>query len=123
MPAVHRIDPTLFNIPQMYGSAGEPSLLSMPSIGSYQGGPRSMHSGGSMAPLLALLGGGLGGLLSGNAQAPDMPPAPQPEPQWNDEPLDIMPDNMKFGDAFAKARKMGLQVFTWRGKPYTTKLK
>jgi hypothetical protein len=41
----------------------------------------------------------------------------------NDEPLDLMPDAMKFGDAFGKARKMGLVEFTWRGKSYTTQLK
>ena len=78
-----------------------------------------------MMPLLGLLGGGLGGLLSGNAMAPEMPPAPAPPPlpPANDEPIDIMPDSMKFKEAFAKARKMGLQVFTWRGKPYTTEVK
>ena len=41
----------------------------------------------------------------------------------NDEPLDIMPGQMRFDKAFAKARKMGLVQFTWRGKSYTTELR
>jgi hypothetical protein len=43
--------------------------------------------------------------------------------QRQDEPIDIMDGNLGFSDAFAKARKMGLVEFTWRGRPYTTKLK
>ena len=32
-------------------------------------------------------------------------------------------DTMPFGQAFASARKAGLQQFNWKGKPYTTKQK
>ena len=37
--------------------------------------------------------------------------------------LDIMPNSLPFGKAFATARKMGLVEFTWRGANYTTKYK
>ena len=40
--------------------------------------------------------------------------APQRQPQQR---------NQTFGQAFAAARKQGLQTFTWRGKLYNTKLK
>lgn len=43
--------------------------------------------------------------------------------QRQDEPVDVMDGSLGFSDAFAKARKMGLVEFTWRGRPYTTKLK
>jgi len=32
-------------------------------------------------------------------------------------------DTLSFGKAFNIARKMGLEVFNWKGKPYTTKLR
>lgn len=205
MNPLHRIEPQLLTLPQFYGSAGEPTLGALPSLGPQTRG-MPMPQGGVLAPmaLMGILGGGFGGLLSGNAQAPEVKQPtfdsqfntilnPQEEVQfgewkqkfaphdsgadydlrgafksgltpspenghwadtfkkpnhptfsdqsnyaqyglpgrWNgdtyvphpDAPLDIMSDAMKFGDAFGKARKMGLVQFTWRGKDYTTKLK
>jgi hypothetical protein len=123
--ALHRIEPRLLSVPGLYGPAGEPSFdtmpaLSMPLMAQLQpGGAQGL----GLSPLLGLLAASL---FSRNAQGPGMlqmglPPVPEEKP--NDEPVDVMPDTMKFGDAFAKARKMGLVEFTWRGKPYTTKLK
>ena len=40
-----------------------------------------------------------------------------------DTPVDVMSSDLGFNKAFAMARKMGLEEFTWRGKPFTTKLK
>lgn len=42
-------------------------------------------------------------------------------PASNERTVDAMADSLRFNQAFAKARKMGLVEFTWRGKPYTTK--
>jgi hypothetical protein len=122
--ALHRIEPRLLSVPGLYGSAGEPSFdtmpaLSMPLMSRLQG----QLQGPGLSPLLGLLAASL---FSRGAQGPGMlemglPAIPEEKP--NDEPLDVMPDELKFGDAFAKARKMGLVEFTWRGKPYTTKLK
>lgn len=119
--ALHRIEPRLLTIPQFYGSAGEPSLLmgmpntSMPPMSYLQG----QSQGPGLSPLLGLLAASL---FSGQAQSPQMGVLARTE-KPNDESIDIMPSEMKFGDAFAKARKMGLVEFTWRGNPYTTKLK
>jgi len=118
-----RIEPSLLSVPQFYGSAGEPSMMSMPTPsmppmsrlqpGMGQGGP-------GMSPLLGLLAMGL---FSQQAQSPQMGLLALPDEKPNDEPKDVMPDSMPFKKAFATARKMGLVEFTWRGKPYTTKLK
>lgn len=82
-----------------------------------------MPQGGVLGPMALM---GLLGMYPQEANGPQMgllAPQPKPMDQVNDEPLDIMPDSMKFGEAFGKARKMGLVQFTWRGKDYTTKLR
>ena len=65
---------------------------------------------------------------SRNADAPQTQPnAPMPQaapaPEQEMPTLDIMPDGLPFGKAFATARKMGLVEFQWRGANYTTKYK
>jgi hypothetical protein len=76
------------------------------------------------SPIGLLLGlAGMGLLTPRAAQGPQMGLLAMPDEKPNDEPLDIMPDEMPFKKAFAQARKMGLVEFTWRGKPYTTQLK
>lgn len=120
MNPIHRIEPRLLSIPQFYGSPGEPLLGQMPSpvmppLSRLQ--PPSQGPG--MSPLLGLLAASL---FSQQAQSPQMGLLATDE-KPNDEPLDVMPDDMNFKKAFSTARKMGLVEFTWRGKPYTTKLK
>ena len=120
MNPVHRIEPRLFTVPEFYGSAGEPTLGRLPRVQN----PMQMGqapSGGLLGMLAAgLLGGGM--ISSKQAQTPLLAQIASME-KPNDEPLDVMPDKLKFKQAFAKARKMGLEIFTWRGKDYTTKLK
>lgn len=70
-----------------------------------------------LAALAMFLGG-----YSKSSQGPQIPLSKLAEKieKPNDEPLDVMPDSLTFSKAFAKARKLGLVEFTWRGKPYTT---
>jgi hypothetical protein len=121
MNPVHRIEPRLLSVPQFYGSPGEPLLGQMPSpvMPPFSRLQAPQAQGPGMTPLLGLLAAGL---FSQGAQAPNMGLLAMPE-KPNDEPLDIMPDDLPFKKAFAQARKMGLVEFTWRGKPYTTQLK
>jgi hypothetical protein len=121
MNPLHRIEPQLLTLPQFYGSAGEPTLGALPSLGPQSRG-MPMPQGGALAPMALM---GLLGMYPQQANGPGIlaPPPSPPMDKLNDEPLDIMPDSMKFGEAFGKARKMGLVQFTWRGKDYTTKLK
>ena len=70
-----------------------------------------------LAALAMLLGG-----YGKEARGPQIPLSKLAE-KPNDEPLDVMPDSLTFSKAFAKARKLGLVEFTWRGKPYTTAVK
>ena len=122
MPSpLHRIEPQLLSMPQFYGSAGEPSLLTTPSLmPQVRGMP--MQQGAGLSPLLGLLAAG-GMFAPNDVQTPQMPQMPRPMDKVNDEPLDVMPDVMKFKDAFGLARRTGLVQFTWRGKSYTTQLK
>lgn len=121
MNPIHRIDPSFLTVPQFYGSPGEPTLGRLPQVPG--GNPNLSHQavGGVNPMLLGLLASSA--MMPGNAQAPVQQQQAKPEEQPNDEPIDVMPDYLKFGPAFDKARKMGLQVFTWRGRNYTTKLK
>ena len=84
----------------------------------------AQRSGGPSLPLMALLGGGMA--MSGEAQGPAEPQrAVWKKPERSVDVYDetMMPDELKFGRAFAKARSRGLEEFSWRGKRYNTKLK
>ena len=118
---LHRIDPQWLTTPQFYSSAGEPSLLSVPNLTPQMRG-MPMQQGGALSPLMGLLAAG-GMFAPNDVQTPQMPQMPRPMDKVNDEPLDVMPDVMKFKDAFGLARRTGLVQFTWRGKSYTTQLK
>jgi hypothetical protein len=122
MNPVHRIEPRLLTQPQFYGSPGEPTLGLLPRVQNPMMSGQA-PSGGLLAPGIGALLAGL--LYPGNAQGPNTGPLDPVNPLDvpNDEPVDIMPDSMNFKKAFAKARKMGLQIFTWRGKNYTTQYK
>lgn len=121
LDAVHGVEPGLLTMPRFYGSAGEPTLGNLPNVGS--GSPyMGMHGNSGINPmLLGLLASA--GMMPSSAQAPVQAQLPKPDEVPNDSPVDVMPDYLKFGPAFAKAKHMGLDVFTWRGNTYTTKLK
>lgn len=110
---IHRIDPQFLSMPAF----GQDLPFTMPEVDSRVPHYRTPQGSamGMLAPLLAM-----GLSFPGEAGAPEMPWVPKaPE-----EPLlDVMPDSLAFGPAFKKARKMGLQIFEWRGKKYTTELK
>lgn len=116
---IHRIDPILGSLPAVtdYG----PALRGMPALG-----PRMAYQdaqGSAMGMLLPMLAMGL--MAPGEADAPEMP---IPRANAGFEPpaytrRDVMPDALAFGPAFKRARQLGLQVFEWRGKRYTTELK
>ena len=123
---LHRIEPQLLAMPEFMGSAGEPSLGSASGWTS-PGRPSATERGPSI-PLMALMGMGAAGMMGmgGEAQGPAEPQMAiwkKPEREVDTYDADVMPDELKFGRAFAKAKGQGLPEFTWRGKRYNTKLK
>lgn len=100
-----------------------PQLGALPSLGPRVAYPQAQ--GSLMGMAAPLLGMGLMG-FSQEAGGPEMPlpnvsQAGLSPPEYQRQ--DVMPDNLTFGSAFRKARQLGLQEFTWRGKRYTTELK
>lgn len=118
---LHRIEPRLLTVPQLYGSAGEPSLDTTPTPSMPPFSRLQSSQGPSLSIPLAALAMLLGG-YGKEAKGPQIPLSKLVE-KPNDEPLDVMPDSLTFSKAFGRARKLGLVEFTWRGKPYTTELK
>lgn len=100
-----------------YGSAGEPSLGSLPDVSQfshYQG-----FTPGSLSPMFL---GPLAAILMSPGQAGDQTPENVRSVSGIvRHPLNF--DNLAFGKAFALARSLGLDQFNWRSNPYTTKLR
>lgn len=122
--AIHRIEPQFLTMSDFpYGSAGEPQLTMPPSLaGRYvRPGPGRGATGTPLAmPLGAMFMMGAAESLNQPVQANRREVSGRVErPQ---PPSDQMPDELKFGMAFARARKMGLAEFSWRGERYTTQL-
>lgn len=118
MDTLHRIDPSFLSSPMLFGSAGEPSLGSLPDVSQfshYQG-----FTPGSLSPMFL---GPLAAILMSPGQAGESPAAPNVREVSGvvRHPLNF--DNLAFGKAFALARSLGLDQFNWRSNPYTTKLK
>ena len=94
--------------PVMYGSAGEPTLGDLPPVYGRTMRPSAGPMGSPMGIPIGLLMAGL--FNSRNADAPQTQPnAPMPQsapaPEQEMPTLDIMPDGLPFGKAFAAARK------------------
>lgn len=130
-----RIEPQLLSVPDMLRTHGEPRLGNIPNVAprvplGIGGGGGAGGAGLSMAQALAWGPALMSGLLraGGTDQVPGQSP-PQPEPNVQRasgvirRPQAPAPAAEEaFGPAFAKARKAGLDEFTWRGKRYHTRL-
>lgn len=113
---VRRIEPQILSAPNFYGSPGEPGLYSSPTVGGNLAPVQ--FSGVSMASLLALLAGS--GLLM-RSDVVDQEINHRTAEGKIKSAEDIMPEELNFGKAFAKARRMGLKEFSWRGRRFNTR--
>lgn len=117
IPAPVHIEPQFLSAPSFYGSPGEPSILSSPTIGP--DGPVSFAGGGFSPLLMGPLAMAL--MMPGPAGDRDLPNRYR-EGKIR-RPDDEMSEALAFKLAFALARRKGLKEFSWRGKRYTTELK
>lgn len=113
-----RIEPMMLTVPQLYGNAGEPGWMTMPSrVGS--DAPMSFPDSGALG--LAVPLAILAMLAPGSANTPGIEQIRRFASGRIKPAADDTSAQIPFGAAFARARRAGLQEFIWRGKRYNTR--
>ncbi|MCI0421400.1 MAG: hypothetical protein L0312_19615 [Acidobacteria bacterium] len=116
----------MLSVPEFYGSAGEPFMGHIPSIGPAM--PMSMPTLGS--PIGLILGLGAMGMMRPQPVADD--PIQLDMQRITDalrnrlramENETLEAESPSFGQAFSRARKAGLNEFSWRGRQFHTRLR